>query len=78
MALEWDVEGAIARMKVGESFFIPTLRPMDYISNIYNYARLCGIYVVCKHAMQEGVLGVRTWRVEPRDVREPIDTPWTE
>jgi hypothetical protein len=50
-------------MQVGESFFVPTLRPayMHYI--IDTTAKRAEVQVKCYTMVDEGVLGVRAWRI---------------
>lgn len=50
-------------MDVGDSFFIPTLRPAGLIYTIDTRAKVCGIRVKSYTSSKEGHLGVRVWRV---------------
>lgn len=49
-------------MKIGDSFFIPTLRPAQLIYAINTRAKAAGIRTVSKVACKDGNLGVRAWR----------------
>lgn len=71
--LNWDIDTAMRNMEVGDSFFVPTLNPMSLTTSILMRSRKLGIKVVCREAMQEEVLGVRTWRILP-DVDTPPET----
>ncbi len=50
-------------MKVGDSFFIPTLRPAQMIYIIDTRAKVAKIKVRCFAAQDDGYLGVRVWRI---------------
>jgi hypothetical protein len=50
-------------MSVGESFFIPTLRPADMIFVIENRAKVAGVKVKAYPSSKDGCLGVRAWRI---------------
>lgn len=65
--IKWDYEKALIHADVGDSFFIPTLNHFGLRSEIYAAARRLGMAVICKPTMQDGVLGVRTWRVLPEE-----------
>lgn len=64
--LSWDYEEALMRMQVGDSFFIPTLRPAALALSIHAAARREGLTVACKEAMSQGALGIRTWRLKDK------------
>ena len=49
-------------MNVGDSFFIPTLRPSDMIFVIDNRAKAAGIKIKAYASSKDGRLGVRVWR----------------
>jgi len=49
-------------MAIGESFFIPTLRPAELIYSIDCGAKRVGMRVKSYVTHQEGYLGVRCWR----------------
>jgi len=49
-------------MKVGESFFIPTLTPAPLIYSIDTSAKRVGIKVQYYITEKDGIMGVRTWR----------------
>jgi hypothetical protein len=50
-------------MEIGDSFFIPTLRPAQTIHSISSGARRAGIRVKCYVTVKNEHLGVRAWRV---------------
>jgi hypothetical protein len=49
-------------MEIGDSFFIPTLRPADMVYAIESGARRAKIKVKCYVTTRDGYLGVTTWR----------------
>jgi hypothetical protein len=50
-------------MEIGDSFFIPTLRPAETIYLIDTRAKECKVRVKSYAATKEGYIGVRTWRM---------------
>lgn len=50
-------------MSIGDSFFIPTLKPSSLIYAVENGARREHIKVKVFTCVKEGILGVRVWRV---------------
>jgi hypothetical protein len=50
-------------MRVGESFFIPTLRPAELIYAIDCGAKRANIRIKMFVVSKDNLLGVRTWRV---------------
>jgi hypothetical protein len=50
-------------MEIGESFFIPTLKPSALIYAIESGAKRAQIKVKTYVMVKEGCLGVRTWRL---------------
>jgi hypothetical protein len=50
-------------MGVGQSFFIPTLRPSNMIYVIDTRAKEDGIRIKAYVTMKDGFLGVRVWRI---------------
>ena len=50
-------------MEVGDSFFIPTVRPAALLYVVDTRAKVYGIKVKVYPASKEGHLGVRVWRV---------------
>jgi hypothetical protein len=50
-------------MKVGDSFFIPTLRPAELIYSIDCGAKRVGIKVKAYVTAKDEKLGVRAWRI---------------
>lgn len=51
-------------MEVGDSFFIPTLKPSQMIFAIDSRAKIAGYKVKCYTTMHDGHIGVRAWRVK--------------
>ena len=49
-------------MSIGDSFFIPTLRPSDMIYAIETGAKRAKIKVKCYVTTRDGYLGVTAWR----------------
>lgn len=50
-------------MEVGDSFFIPTLKPANLIYVIDTRAKAAKCKVRSAVVLNDGYLGVRTWRV---------------
>lgn len=50
-------------MSVGESFFIPTIKPAHLIYMIDSGSKRAGIKVKSYIMAKDEVLGVRTWRI---------------
>lgn len=50
-------------MEVGDSFFIPTVRPAALIYVVDSRAKVYGIKVKAYTMSKDGHLGVRVWRV---------------
>jgi ethanolamine utilization microcompartment shell protein EutL len=50
-------------MNVGDSFFIPTLRPANLIYSADTAAKADRIRVVCFATTKHDCLGVRVWRI---------------
>lgn len=50
-------------MNVGDSFFIPTLKPSPLIYAIESGAKRAKIKVKTFQSMKEGCMGVRCWRL---------------
>ena len=50
-------------MKIGDSFFVPTLRPAEMIHVIDFRAKVAKIKVKIFASSKDGHLGVRVWRV---------------
>lgn len=49
-------------MGVGESFFIPTLKPAAMLATIQERSKAAGIRTRCYVMARDGILGVRVWR----------------
>lgn len=49
-------------MNVGDSFFIPTLRPAEMVFVIDSRAKAAGVKVKAYASSKDGMLGVRVWR----------------
>ena len=50
-------------MGVGDSFFIPTLRPAHLIYVVDTRAKAAGIRIKCFITEKEGHFGLRVWRM---------------
>jgi ethanolamine utilization microcompartment shell protein EutL len=50
-------------MDIGESFFIPTLRPAEIIFIVDTRAKAAKVRVKAFTSSKEGHLGVRVWRI---------------
>lgn len=50
-------------MEVGESFFIPTLKPSPMIYAIETGAKRAEIRIKAFATVKDGCLGVRAWRI---------------
>jgi hypothetical protein len=50
-------------MEVGDSFFIPTLKPAELIYVIDTRSKIAGIKAKAYASSKDGCLGVRVWRV---------------
>jgi hypothetical protein len=50
-------------MSVGDSFFIPTLKPAELLYTIDTRSKVAGIRVKSFATSKDGRLGVRVWRV---------------
>jgi hypothetical protein len=49
-------------MRVGDSFFIPTVRPAQMIYTVDSCAKNAGVRIRAFTSSKEGHLGVRVWR----------------
>jgi len=49
-------------MEVGDSFFVPTLKPATLIYVIESRAKAVGMRVRAYTSTKDGYLGVRVWR----------------
>ena len=50
-------------MEVGDSFFIPTMKPAYLMYNVDSAAKKNGFKVKIFVVSENGILGIRTWRV---------------
>ena len=50
-------------MQVGDSFFVPTLKPAEMIYKVDTSAKKAKIRVKVYPSAKDGCLGVRVWRV---------------
>jgi hypothetical protein len=50
-------------MRVGDSFFVPTLRPAQLVYVMNTRAKVAGVKVSARPACKDGNLGVRVWRI---------------
>ena len=51
------------QIKRGTSFFLPCLDPAEALEEIQRITKRLKYEVVCKVIIEDGVRGVRTWRV---------------
>jgi len=49
-------------MKIGDSFFVPTLRPARMVYTVETAAKRAKVRVKVSAASKDGLLGVRVWR----------------
>ena len=57
--INWD------NFKVGRSFFIPCLNPTEALREILQHTQHLKLDVATKVVIEEGVRGIRVWRVTP-------------
>jgi hypothetical protein len=50
-------------MNVGDSFFIPTLRPAELLFVVDNRAKVAKVKVKAFPSSKDGRLGIRVWRI---------------
>jgi hypothetical protein len=50
-------------MNVGDSFFIPTLRPAELLFVVDNRAKAARVKVKAYPSSKDGRLGIRVWRI---------------
>lgn len=50
-------------MNVGDSFFVPTLKPAEMIYTVDTRAKAAKVKVKAYTSLKDGNLGVRVWRV---------------
>jgi ethanolamine utilization microcompartment shell protein EutL len=50
-------------MEVGDSFFIPTLKPAELIYIVDTRSKIAKVKVKAYASSKDGCLGVRVWRV---------------
>jgi len=50
-------------MEVGQSFFVPTLKPSPMIYAIESGAKRADVKIRAFVTMKDGCLGVRAWRI---------------
>jgi ethanolamine utilization microcompartment shell protein EutL len=50
-------------MYVGDSFFIPTLKPADMIYTLDTRSKIAKVKIKAYATTKDGLLGVRVWRV---------------
>ncbi len=58
-----EVLQALKTMEVGDSFFYPDIRD-SFRGNVYWRAGYVGIKVTVKRVTEDGIDGVRVWRIE--------------
>lgn len=50
-------------MQIGDSFFVPTLKPMEMLYIIDTRSKVAKVKVKAYTSSKDGRLGVRVWRV---------------
>ena len=50
-------------MEVGQSFFVPTLKPSPMLYALESGAKRTGVKIRAFITMKDGCLGVRAWRI---------------
>lgn len=50
------------QMRVGDSFFLPTLRPAEMVYVMDTRAKVAGVRVKSYPATKDGLIGIRVWR----------------
>jgi len=50
-------------MRIGDSFFIPTLRPAEMLYVVDTRSKVAEVRVKAYPAVKDGCLGLRVWRV---------------
>ena len=50
------------QMRVGDSFFLPTLRPAEMVYVMDTRAKVAGVRVKSYPATKDGLMGIRVWR----------------
>ena len=50
-------------MQIGDSFFVPTLKPMEMLYVIDTRAKTAKVKVKAYTSSKDGRLGVRVWRI---------------
>ena len=50
-------------MDIGDSFFIPTLKPAELLYTIDTRSKVAGVKVKAYATSKDGMLGIRVWRV---------------
>lgn len=50
-------------MDIGDSFFIPTLKPAELLYTIDTRSKVAGVKVKAYATSKDGLLGIRVWRV---------------
>ena len=58
--VEWD------KFQPGSSFFIPCIDRKEVERWVLSEARRLKVEVLCKQVVENGVYGLRVWRVVPR------------
>lgn len=51
------------KFKRGTSFFVPCLNPDEALEEIKRITKRLRLEVVCRIVVEDGIRGVRTWRV---------------
>jgi hypothetical protein len=50
-------------MKPGDSFFVPTLRPLEMVYIVDSRAKAAKVKVKAYASSKDGYIGVRVWRI---------------
>lgn len=50
-------------MDIGDSFFIPTLKPAELLYTIDTRSKVAGVKVKAYATSKDGLLGIRVWRI---------------
>ena len=50
-------------MQIGDSFFVPTLKPMEMLYVIDTRSKVAKVKIKAYTSSKDGRLGVRVWRV---------------
>lgn len=51
-------------LNVGDSFFVPTLKPAQLIYVMNVRSKAAGVKVRCRATSKDGLMGIRVWRIK--------------